>query len=181
MKNNTYKDIEGYEGLYQINESGDVKSLETEYKNEWILKPFLVKGYPSVKLSKGERYDRKQLSVHRIVAENFIPNPLNKPQVNHINGIKTDNRVENLEWVTARENQTNMISNNNKRTSIYTGVSWNKERQMWSAQIGYNGKIIQIGFHYNEMIASNMYREKCVELNIENEYARYADLTFIDQ
>jgi hypothetical protein len=59
-------------------------------------------GYPKVEIWKNNK--RKHIHVHRIVAESLIPNPENKPQVNHINGIKTDNRIENLEWCTGKEN-----------------------------------------------------------------------------
>ena len=66
-------------------------------------------GYIQVKLKDEDKYRREYL--HRLVAEHFIPNPHNKPHVNHINGIKSDNRVDNLEWVTAQENMNHAIAN----------------------------------------------------------------------
>lgn len=99
MKNIIWKPLKNYEGLYEISNTGKIKSL---YKNR-ILKDSLTKyGYYQVQLFKNKQY--KQYLVHRLVAENFIENPENKPQINHINALKTDNRVTNLEWVTSAEN-----------------------------------------------------------------------------
>ena len=97
-----WKDIEGYEGLYQVSSLGRVKRL---YKNdkEKILKLMSDRyGYLRVNLYKEGK--RKQSKVHRLVAKAFIPNLDNKSQVNHRDEDKTKNRVENLEWATSKEN-----------------------------------------------------------------------------
>ena len=93
-----WRDIKGYEGLYQISNLGRVHSY---YKRD-ILEPKEDKGYLRVGLYKNGK--RKPYSIHRLVAEAFIPNPNNYPQVNHKDEDKSNNRVSNLEWCTAKYN-----------------------------------------------------------------------------
>lgn len=102
-------DIKDYEGIYQVSNLGDVKSLDRLLTNGKrrkglirILNP-IEGGYLSLSLCKGGV--RRTLKVHRLVAETFIPNPDNKPEVNHKDGVRINNCVYNLEWVTHEENQ----------------------------------------------------------------------------
>lgn len=92
--------IEG-NGRYLVSDIGNVKSLITGK----VLKPCILKsGYPAVNLSFGSGMSQKTFTIHRMVANAFIPNPENKRTVNHKNGNRKDNKLENLEWATYSEN-----------------------------------------------------------------------------
>lgn len=110
MEEEIWKPIKNYEGLYEISNLGRVRSLNyNRTGKEEILKNIECEnGYLIVNLAKFGKY--KTFKVHRLVAEAFIPNPENKPCIDHINTIREDNRVENLRWVTHEENNNNPLT-----------------------------------------------------------------------
>lgn len=98
--------VVGYEGLYMVSNMGNVMGVPKSTRLGQLIKPKELsghRGYLTVCLCKENK--RKFVSVHRLVATAFIPNLERKPEVNHINGDKSDNRVENLEWATRSENE----------------------------------------------------------------------------
>lgn len=106
-----WKDIEGYEGYYQVSNLGRVKSFKCNSPK--ILKNGkCTMGYYMVSLNNSSR------RIHRLVAETFIQNPSNKKTVNHKNGVKGDNHVDNLEWATQKENVIHSLRTGLKKTKL---------------------------------------------------------------
>jgi len=177
MEKEIWKDIRGYTGYYQVSNFAHVKSLaRTVIRTngypfpikEKILKPGLSKGYLTINLCRNKQ--SKSTRIHKLVAKYFIPNPKHLPGVNHKNGIKTDNRVENLEWVSQRENITHAI-NSDKKSSKYTGVSWQKRSSKWRATITIKGKGQHLGLFTSEKTASIAFQNAMERNGIKNKYA----------
>lgn len=142
-----WKPIKDYVGLYEVSNLGNVRSLPKmcgfRKDKGRIVKPFTNNnGYKLVSLSKDKKM--KHFQVHRLVANEFIDNPDNKQQVDHINRNRSDNRVENLRWVSASENGNNTKLN---RFIHYNGET--KTLTEWSRILG----IKQVTLHQRVFIS----------------------------
>lgn len=157
-----WKDIEGYEGIYQISSLGRVKSLERNIKghgSSWLKDESLLrlcldkKGYCIVRLSRNNL--KQTFKVHRLVALNFIPNPENKPQINHKDCIKLNNEYGNLEWCNNSENQLHAFSHGlNSHTinhTIANRVQGFNRRRLSGENVSEMKSMRVSGFTYREI------------------------------
>ena len=149
-----YKDVIGYEGVFQVSNLGNVKS----YRNSKERQLKLVKnyaGYLVVCLSINNT--KKVRKVHQLVAESFLNHKRCGMElvVNHIDFDKTNNKLDNLEIITNRENSNRKHL---KSSSIYTGVYWYKKYNKWKSHIVLNGKQKHLGYFTNELDASKAYQ-----------------------
>lgn len=128
-----WKDIKNYEGLYQVSNLGRIRSLNYLHTKKIAILKLIVRGngYHGVSLCK--KGIKKSVFVHRVVAETFIPTPNNKFQINHKDGNKFNNTIDNLEWVTPKENM---------KHSIEKGLSHKARHKV--EQYSLNGKLIKV-------------------------------------
>ena len=165
-----WKDIKNYEGLYKVSNTGKIKSLKrvsthngsysrTILVKEKELKQSITKcGYHAVTLYKNGI--RKFKTVHRLVAQEFILNPNNYKEVNHIDLNKSNNNTNNLEWCNREQNINHYYANSNK-SSKYKGVSYSKERKKWCAFVDINKKRFSLGRFKTELEAKE-YRDNFI-------------------
>ena len=152
-----WRDVRGYLN-YQASNAGRVRHTESG-----VIKPYTGdSGYLqlNVKLN-GKKTSRK---VHTLVALAFIPNPTNKPTVDHIDSnAKLNNTIENLRWATWIEQRMNTSKQLNA-SSQYKGVIWTKSTSRWRAQIQIHKKSIHLGYFKSEEEAGLAYNKRAIEL-----------------
>jgi hypothetical protein len=167
-----FKDVPCYEGLYQVSNLGNVKSLPRKVYNytnfyiskENILKPYLTGKKRKYKVVDLYRSSKRNCSrVHQLVAITFLGHKIDghKLVIDHINNNPLDNRVDNLQIITNRENVSKDIKN---ASSKYTGVYWHKKANKWMSLIQINKKSNYLGLFKTEEEASLCYQNKLKEL-----------------
>jgi len=173
MQEEIWKDIPDYKGLYQVSNLGRIKSLERKcaVKNgvrtvsERILKAASDKFRKYLYVSLSTEHNDIKFNIHQLVAMAFLghkPDGTNRVVVDHINNDKLDNRLENLQLISARENVSKDQKKQN-RSSKYVGVSWDKRRKKWIACISINRKYKNLGRYINEYDAHLAYQKALKE------------------
>ena len=158
-----FKDVPNYEGIYQVSNLGNVKSLK--WKKEIIMKQAISSRYLAVNLRKENI--SKTFRVHVLVAMAFLDFKPNKQvlTIDHKNGVRTDNRLENLQIVTQRENNQNY----HKSRKGQIGADWHEQTKKWRSRIYINKRIVHLGLFEEEKDALKAYEIANKEIeNFEN-------------
>lgn len=167
-KTEVWKDVLGYEGYYQVSNLGNVRSLNYNSTGRvQLLSPNVVRnGYMQVLLCVNSI--RNKQYVHRLVATAFIPNPNNLPQVNHLNECKTDNRADNLQWVTPKDNC--MYGTRNKRVLQTHKIRNTARAERRVVQYALSGKMIASYKSINEAARQTSIRSGSICNCCNNKY-----------
>ena len=156
-----WRDAVGFETYYEVSSLGRVRNARTKK----IKSQSVQTTGKYLQVSLWMQNVEKRVLVHRLVAEAFIPNPLNKPQVNHLNKDDKFNDFTNLEWVTCAENHQHAFANGRKGVksrlgeksslvSQYRYVYWDARRNTWKASLKIEGKTYNVGRFTNELSAA---------------------------
>lgn len=175
-QNEIWKDVPGFSGSYQVSNFGRIKSFPKLKKSRRGVAAYLTKEkirtfnnkkhYPIVDLYH-ENGKCEYIALHRLVAKCFIPNPNNLPFVNHKDTVKTNNHVDNLEWISHREN----VSHGNlSRSSKPIGASWKPSIKRWVATIMLNKKQKYLGSFLTQEDAGKAYQMALIKFNVTNKY-----------
>ena len=156
-----WKDVPDTNGRYEASTLGRIRVKESKY---------LISYSNSTSHYDKCAINRKSIKVHRIIAKTFLPIVEGKNEVNHKDFNRKNNRVDNLEWVSRRENHTHVALSKPNRSSNYIGVDKQGENS-YSAKISFNNKKISLGTFRTEIEARDAYLNYLIENNIENKYA----------
>ena len=165
--------IKNYEGLYSIDINGNIFSHRKGKYIKGFLKGLKEKDNQYITFKLCNNGKEKSVKLHRLLAELFIPNPENKKFVDHINRIKTDNRIENLRWVNQSENMQNVPKlqrNKTNKPSKYKGVSWSTRGNKWVAFISLNSKNKNLGYFDKQEDAAKAYNEEASKIYGKNAF-----------
>ena len=163
-----WRDIKGYEGLYQVSNLGQVRNKEGKILKQQVNEGH---GHKSYRVQLGPSGKRKNFFVHRLVAQAFLPNPNNRPCVDHIDHNPFNNCLLNLRWASYSENQRHKQKQPNK-TSIYTGVCKPRAKQAkWLTELQLFGQTFRLGGFYCQHAAARKYNQIAI-----SHFSTYAHL-----